>query len=658
MKLFTPLGLLGLLGIAVLILIYVIKPNYQQKTVSSTFVWKLSLKYKKKRVQINKLRNVLLILCQVLVLTACALILAEPNRVVKAETDPSEVIAIIDSSASMRAQKDGESRFERAVKKSLSLSEEVFSNGGLFSVILADENPSFLLNRISAAEEDKVSAALEELLEEDACTYGASNMDAAIKLSENILNENPKAQIYLYTDTTYSYVPSTVNLVSVSETGEWNVGILNARAEMEDNYYAFYVDLACYGQDIDVKLTVSVSGPNTSSSTENVKPTEFETIVKCSKDKTKTVIFKNENEVGKDTENTVYVPIPDQKRIYSYQSVHIYVSDSETATSSLNDSFSEDNTFEIYGGQKEVLKIQYASSLPNPFFSGILLVLQDNFSDRWDIQITEIHEGQQPALKGYDLYIFEHTMPAEMPTDGIVFLADPDKAPVGSGLSLGRIYDCQGSIPLVQENYHDLIKYIDASSLTLSYFTTLSGYDASYDTLLTCNGEPVLLLKDEKEAKVIVSLFSVHHSNTPIKYAFPTLMYNLFEYFLPVTVKGNAFEVNESVSLNARGENLVVSGYDGQEQLEFDTFPATLKVSIPGTYILTQVTDFGKKLSEKIYVRVPRAESNIWNSADSLSEPNRKETDEDSYKNLIVYFAGALVALLFIEWLLQSRESM
>ena len=108
------------------------------------------------------------------------------------------------------------------------------------------------------------------------------------------------------------------------------------------------------------------------------------------------MIFKNENEVGKDTENTVYVPIPDQKRIYSYQSVHIYVSDSETATSSLNDSFSEDNTFEIYGGQKEVLKIQYASSLPNPFFSGILLVLQDNFSDRWDIQITEIHEGQPP----------------------------------------------------------------------------------------------------------------------------------------------------------------------------------------------------------------------------------------------------------------------
>ncbi len=657
MKLLTPLGLLGLLGIAVLILIYVIKPNYQQKTVSSTFIWKLSLKYKKKRVQINKLRNVLLILCQVLVLTACAFILAEPNRVVKAETDPSEVIAIIDSSASMRAQKDGESRFERAVKKASSLSEEVFSRNGAFSVILADENPSFLFSRVSKDDQSVVSSALNALLEEDSCAYGASNMDAAIKLGENILNENPKAQIYLYTDTTYSYVPQTINLVSVSETGEWNVGILNARAEMEENYYAFYVDLACYGQDIDVKLTVSVSGPNTSSSTETAKPIEFETVVKCSKDKTKTVIFKNESGIGLDTEDTVYIPIPDQNRIYSYQSVHIYVSDSET-TGSLNDSFSEDNAFDIYGGQKEVLKIQYASSLPNPFFTGILLVLQENYSDRWNIQITEIHEGQQPALEGFDLYIFEHTMPAEMPTDGIVFLADPDRAPVGSGISLGGIHDCQGSIPLVQENYHDLIKYINASSLTLSYFTSLSGYDASYQPLLTCDGNPVLLLKEEKESKVIVVPFSLHNSNTPIKNAFPTLMYNLFEYFLPVTVKGNAFEVNESVSLNARGDKLVVSGYDGQEQLEFDTFPATLKVSIPGTYILTQVTDFGKEVSEKIYVRVPRAESNIWNSADSLPEPNRKETEGDSYKNLIVYFAGALVALLFVEWLLQSRESM
>ena len=38
MTFLTPLGLLGLLGIAVLILIYIIRPNYQQKLISTTFV--------------------------------------------------------------------------------------------------------------------------------------------------------------------------------------------------------------------------------------------------------------------------------------------------------------------------------------------------------------------------------------------------------------------------------------------------------------------------------------------------------------------------------------------------------------------------------------------------------------------------------------------
>ena len=60
MSLLVPLGLLGLLGIIALIIIYIIKPNYQNKFISSTFIWKLSLKYKKKRIPLNKLRNILL----------------------------------------------------------------------------------------------------------------------------------------------------------------------------------------------------------------------------------------------------------------------------------------------------------------------------------------------------------------------------------------------------------------------------------------------------------------------------------------------------------------------------------------------------------------------------------------------------------------------
>ena len=57
MTLLTPLGLLGLIGIVALIIIYIIRPNYQQKFISSTYVWKLSLRYRKKKIPTSKLRN-------------------------------------------------------------------------------------------------------------------------------------------------------------------------------------------------------------------------------------------------------------------------------------------------------------------------------------------------------------------------------------------------------------------------------------------------------------------------------------------------------------------------------------------------------------------------------------------------------------------------
>ena len=48
MSLLTPIGLLGFIGLVILFIIYIIKPNYQNKIISSTYVWTLSLKYRKK----------------------------------------------------------------------------------------------------------------------------------------------------------------------------------------------------------------------------------------------------------------------------------------------------------------------------------------------------------------------------------------------------------------------------------------------------------------------------------------------------------------------------------------------------------------------------------------------------------------------------------
>ena len=96
MKFLLPLGLLGLLSLAVLLLIYILRPNYQQKLVSSTYIWKLSLKYRKRRVPISRLRNLLILLLQILLLASLALMMARPALAATQTGSEHEKVAVID----------------------------------------------------------------------------------------------------------------------------------------------------------------------------------------------------------------------------------------------------------------------------------------------------------------------------------------------------------------------------------------------------------------------------------------------------------------------------------------------------------------------------------------------------------------------------------
>ena len=119
MRFLVPLGLLGLLGIVALIIIYIIKPNFQQKLISSTFIWRLSLKFKKRKIPISRLRNILLVICQILIVVTASLILAQTVVMLKEQLENPESVIIIDSSASMRTGSDDISRYERAVNEAI-----------------------------------------------------------------------------------------------------------------------------------------------------------------------------------------------------------------------------------------------------------------------------------------------------------------------------------------------------------------------------------------------------------------------------------------------------------------------------------------------------------------------------------------------------------
>ena len=72
---------------------------------------------------------------------------------------------------------------------------------------------------------------------------------------------------------------------------------------------------------------------------------------------------------------------------------------------------------------------------------------------------------------------------------------------------------------------------------------------------------------------------------------------------------------------------------------------------------MEQVTFAGKEITEYFYVKTPAEESNIWKVEDGLDQPPQIVDDTKYNNDLLLYIAAAIVAFLFIEWWLKSRES-
>lgn len=633
MNLLAPLGLLGLLGVAALIFIYVIRPNYQQKIISSTYVWKLSLKYRKKRVPVSRISNILIFVCQLLILAACAFLLARPVIPFEAEMPGNEKVVIIDASASMLVSCNKETRFERAVFQAKELAQSTLSQAdGAVSVIVAAEEAYFLASRTFAdglAEiEEKLDALVSPSLK---CGYGSADLEGAAALAEEVLDKNSETEVVLYTATNY-IDKGAFTVIDVSAEDDWNVAVLGCTPVLEEsNCYSFSVDVGCYGRSKSVTVYCEIYGANEQAGPVYASKAEYFNNLEPKK----TVTFETADFDG--------------KPIVSFESMYVYVDE--------NDSFDKDNTYNVYGGTKPTLRILYASSNPNNFFSGVLRTLRETKKGLWNIELKESNAGGDAATEGYDMYIFEHSMPDVLPSDGVVLLVDPDKEPAGSGLRMGDKVSVRSDSTLASGTRHPLTENVNPNNITVAEYRKILSGDG-YEELLYYHGDPVMLVKNERNAKVVVFALNLNMSSLSMVLDFPIIMYNIFNYFLPPTLTQNVFEIGDSVTLNARGEELTVDDGQGQDgKILFDELPGTIVVKNPGNYTVTQKNMKGEYIVEQFFVRIPNYESDITKRVDALPPLRSETTMVQGNKDLLVYVAAAVLGLMFIEWWLHSRES-
>ena len=639
MSLLAPLGLLGLAGLLALILIYVIKPNYQQKLISSTYLWKRSLKYRKKRVPINRLRNLLIFLCQFLALAALGLLLAQPVIPYTTDAPKNEKVVIIDASASMLVASDGETRFERAVAQVKEFAAETLSEeDGALSVIVADAEAYPLFSRMTAENLDEVNRKLDSLTSETLkCGYSSADMDGAAVLAEEVLRQNSETEVILYTATEY-IDKKDFTVVNVSDEDDWNVAVLGCTPVLgETNTYSFSVDVGCYNAAKSVTVTCEIFGANKKTDSSG------NTTAGVNLTASKTEYF---NELS--TEKTLTFTADDfegGEPILSFEYMYVHVDEA--------DSFVKDNTFNVYGGEPRTLRVQYSSSSHNNFFSGILRTLRESKKGTYQIEIKEV--GVSGAkTEGFDLYIFEHRMPDILPKDGVVLLVDPDKAPEGSGLQFGAIQSVKSDSTLASGASHPLTKNIDPNRITVAKYREVLASEG-YDELMYYNGTPVLLARNDANVKVVVLTLDLNQSSLAVLPDFPILIFNLFDCYLPATLTGNAFEVGAEVTLRAHGTDLTLDGPGGKRG--FDALPATVIASQPGDYTVTQYNMKGEPEVEQFFVHIPGEESNITKRVDELPLLRVETTQVETNLDLILWIAAFALLLLFAEWWLHSREN-
>lgn len=628
----TPIGFLGLLGLVVLILIYIIKPNYQNKRISSTYIWRLSMKYNKKRVPISKIQNLLVFICQMLILGALGTLLAGPVIENQRGKNGDEVIIVVDASVGMRMTDSGKTRFERALDGAEEKARTAFDKGAPVTLIIADDTPEFLYTRINSDKEKEFTDTIDAIYfeAEEYCSFASADVNAAMTLVESVLELNSEAEVCFYTCADYVY-KNGVNVINVATENEWNAAILDCRAELDnDNHYEITVNAACYGKTDFITVYCRIHGVN--GDPENTVVLEKGEFFDP---------FEEEKELVFNSDDL------SSEAIYSYDYVETYVS--------VRDSFSDDNSFYLYGGNKNVIKIQYASSSPNNFFESAVRSIRQSNMESWDVQLTMLKADEMYETQGYDLYIFEHRMPDVLPTDGVVLLVDPTTAPEGSGLQIGSSYKVDSSSVLSPGGSHNLTKYTAPGRITIAKYNDII-LNEGYDELMLYNGRPVMLLKDTAESKVVVWAFDLNYSNIIALPDFSVLMYNLFAYFMPETFGSSSYEVGETVSLSGRGTQLNVVG--NGEEYTFENAKGEITPTRPGTYTVTQLGFGGKELSEeKFFVNVPALESDTSKTVDvlPLSAPDSDVTIE--YADLIIYFAIAIFVIMLAEWILEIKRN-
>ncbi len=525
MQFLTPIGFwLAVLAIPI-ILLYMLKLRRKQTQVSSIFLWQQVLREQQANAPWQKLKRNLLLILQLLILTALIFALARPA--IQARTVASgSVIILLDASASMNATDVDSSRFELARKSIHSLINGLNPASAL-TLILVGKNPEIL----SSAETDKTK--LHSILNNAQVTQGRADWQAAFALAVGATQADA----------------SETTIVIVSDGGLPESGLPALPGDIQ------YLPIGTSDNNLGVSalaLRASENRPQLFAEVSNYSNTDQDVLLS----------FYFGEELFDARQLTVRANSSESLTLDELQNLPgVYKASITNAQENQPDSLPLDDTaYAVYQSNTERRVLLISSG--NLFLEKALASLPN-------IQAFRALPAADGTLKipadPFDLYVFDGIVPEEIPNGNLLFI-DPPSNPF---FEVGALFE---EIKDIQVNEHPLTRYLDWSNVHILQAHQVQTPEWA-DSLVETEQGTLVFAGEANGQRIAALTFDLRESDLPLQTAFPILFSNLTNYLIPPS----AFDATQSLH---PADAIQIIPPPGTEQLVIAS-PSNLAYTLP-----------------------------------------------------------------------------
>lgn len=620
MKFVYPGGLWAFASVLAVIAVCLIRRKYDEKAISSVYLWKLAERFSKRNTPAQRLKRALLLALQLLSVALACLLVAQP--LIRMPGADVHYVAILDGSASMGiGDGDGVTRFHRAVD-ALERDIGALPWGSSVSIVLAGDQAQILAQRLPWNQAESV-------LEGAKWGYGSGALEDALVLCQD-LAEGDDA-VCLYTDRAYA-PSSNIQVRSVSAPQEWNLSVLSLTEG--DSANAFTAQVVSGGKDAVVSFELLVDGVPQDSAMMDIRvdgEEQGDLNVMCPKDQVVTLSL-----TARQVSDAAHVCL----------AAHV------------EDGLAEDNEYQLICATQGAVRVLLVS--PTPFF------LSSALSAFPQVDLETAASPDEIEAQGYDLYVYEGCLPENLPQDGALWLIDPPAAAAAAltGATLGEELRGVGISPVESQEPRVLALQRDLSlqAAAVARFREVT-WTGGLTPVLACGEMPVLLAGSAPSGCALILVpFDLQDSNLPLLADFIILIRNLLEDSVPPML--DTQDVSCGEPLQPQTLPLCQKLYVQLPDLSIRTLEAgaAFTPEIPGSYTLMQELPGGREKIWEVYAHIPRDEG-LVNQPQEGGElfivrdaGMGREAPQAQFYNPLSLLAGMVLVLLIVEWGMYHRE--